>query len=103
MSRLYSTKDTNGSSSLKKDDKSSLKEDVTVEEENITKIKITKVHGNMAGMDKIDGMAGQTAGMSSSFGKGEERPEEGIYIYSGRCNLDKDKTSDNVKKTNKKE
>lgn len=106
ISRLYSTKEANGSNPIKKDNKkSSSKIDIEVEQDVNTTFKISKVHGNMAGMDKIDGMAGQTAGISSNNGKGEVRAEEGIYIYSGGCNLDKDKQdiSDTIKKTDKKE
>ena len=54
-------------------------------------IKVNKIYGNMTGMDKIDGMAGQTAGIDNI--RGEIRPEDGIYIYNGGLNFDTNKKS----------
>ena len=96
MTRMYSTKEKESSNIIEKPDKEkfekkpnkSLKIQKNDDEEADSFSKFHKIHGNMAGMDKIDGMGGQTAGISSSHGK-TDRPEEGIYIYSGEL-LDKE-------------
>ena len=101
---LKSTTESNSTGKEENKTKNSLNINITLEEETNHSIRITKVHGNMTGMDKIDGMAGQTAGISSSYTKGDGRPEEGMYIYSGGLNLDKKNNSaDDFKKTSKKD
>jgi len=109
MTRMYSTKDKDSTNTKEKPDKekidkksrNSLKIQINGDEEADSFSKFHKIHGNMAGMDKIDGMAGQTAGISSSHGK-TDRPEEGIYIYSGKL-LDKEsEKNDKQKKSDQK-
>jgi hypothetical protein len=54
--------------------------------------KFHKVHGNMTGMDKVNGREGKSAGIGIKDAKLENinsaRPEEGTYIYRGDLNLD---------------
>ncbi len=57
------------------------------------KIKYLKIYGNMTGMDKIDGMAGETAGLDSPGHSRKVRPEQGRFIYRGGLNLDGDNTN----------
>ncbi len=57
------------------------------------KTHITKVYGNMAGMDRIDGdTGGITEEISKDFlkdeSKAKERSSKGIFIYSGNLNTE---------------
>jgi hypothetical protein len=109
ISRFYSTKDEDSCNTKEKSDKEkhdikskkALKIEINGDDDSFSKFH--KIHGNMTGMDKIDGMSGQTSGISSSHGKKDPRPEEGIYIYSGKLNLDKEsEKTEKDKKSDKK-
>lgn len=91
MARQFSDKEINSDKVINNLSKESNKSDdkIFLKSENshgdISKI---KVYDNMTGMDKVDGMAGKTAGIGQDSVRGDVRPEDGMYIYSGGLNLD---------------